>query len=106
MNKFEYLPANNELFQELLKFEETVLNICNKLEIKPIIYWSLSCFYYTKDENMSVNDLDFLVSEDIFPELIKMFEQNNISYEQKSWQSIVVSVNNLEIDFDSIERCL
>jgi hypothetical protein len=52
---------------------------------------------------MPINDLDLLVPESSFPEIIKKLEQNNISYKQMQWPSIVASTNNFKIDLDSIE---
>ena len=75
---FQLLPVNSKSFQELLKKSAIILNICENLKIIPIVYGSFACFYHTQDENMPVNDLDLLVPEDSFPELINILKKNNI----------------------------
>ena len=103
---FQLLPVNSESFQELLKKSAIILNICENLKIIPIVYGSFACFYHTQDENMPVNDLDLLVPEDSFPELINILKKNNIIHKEMTWTSIVCTIDNSKIELDSIERNL
>ncbi|EKE27328.1 MAG: hypothetical protein ACD_3C00223G0005 [uncultured bacterium (gcode 4)] len=105
INEFKN-TVNDNKFQELLDFGKIISYICWQLSITPILYWSLACFYHTQDRNMIIKDLDFLVNEDSFPELILLLGQYDISYELKPWQSIVISKDDLKIDIDSAERYL
>lgn len=105
-HKLHHLSASDDGFQELLSFGEIILDICRELQVTPIVYGSLAYFYHTEDTKIPINDLDLLVPENAFPELMRMLEQSSISFDQKPWQSIVASRNSRDIDLDSIERYL
>lgn len=55
---------------------------------------------------MPVNDLDLLVPEKAFPELIKMLTKNHIQHEEMPWTSIVCKMAHAKVELDSIERNL
>ena len=73
----------------------------------PIVYGGLAYFYYTKDENIAINDLDLLVPESKFTELIKLLnKQKNLVYKKMPYHSIEVFDKDFKIDLDSIEYFL
>lgn len=105
--KFEIKPKNKISFQKLLRFGEQILGICKSLDLTPVVYGGLAYLYYTKDKTFSVNDLDLLVPEHTFTDLMKLLDkQKNLRYKKMPYYSIEVFSNDLEIDLDSIEHFL
>ena len=104
----EIYPANTASFNELLKFAKTILGLCRKLKLKPIVYGSLAYFFHTKDSTLPVNDLDLLISEAAFPNLIKLLDKQkkNLDYKVMPYHSLEVYKEDLKIDLDSIEHFL
>lgn len=100
-------PANKESFQKLLEFGKQILDICDKLEIMPIVYGSLAYFFYTEDETLPVNDIDFLVPESFFSDLMKELDKlEGVKYKKMPYHSIESFKGEMEIDLDSIEYFL
>jgi len=54
-------PSNKELFIRLIDFCKEIIDICDKQNIKPIIYGNLAVFVYTKNSKMNINDIDMLI---------------------------------------------
>lgn len=93
--------------KELLAFGKSIIKICNSINITPIVYGGLAYFYHTNDKKVVVNDLDLLVPESAFTDLIKLLDkQENLRYEKMPYHSIEVFSDDLEIDLDSIEHYL
>lgn len=100
-------PSNTESFSELLVLVRETLEICRKLKIQPITYGSLAYLYYTQEHQTEVNDLDFLVPEESFPQLLKKLNSiKGATFEQKPYHSIEIFKDGYEIDLDSIEHFL
>jgi hypothetical protein len=61
-------PKIKEHFLELIDFyKEISLLLREDIEnIEPILYGSYACFIYSKEKNLEINDLDFLVHEKDF----------------------------------------
>lgn len=107
IHKLQVFPRNKDSFQELIKFGNIILDICVELKIAPIIYGGLAYFYYTKDMNIPVGDLDILIPEESFQQFVKILQEKKINYkEMPEWKSIVCMQENLKVDIDSIEYCL
>ena len=105
--KFEIKPKNKKHFKKLLRFAKQILGICKSLKLTPIVYGGLAYLYYTKDESFPVRDLDFLVSESTFTDLIKLLDkQKNLTHKKMPYHSIEVFSDDLEIDLDSMEHFL
>lgn len=101
------LPTNKEKFKEVLTFGKQILDICNKLDIQPVVYGSLAYFAHTQDESLPVNDIDFLVPEASFERLMKELDVLvGIRYEKMPYHSIECFKGDIEIDLDSIEHFL
>lgn len=101
------LPANPKDFQALIAFSKEILSICDHLSIKPVVYGSLAYFGHTGDSSLPVRDLDLLVPEAKFPELLEALSKlENIRYELMPYHSIEVYRGELEVDLDSIEHFL
>ncbi len=102
--KKEIYPSNNLYFQKLKTFGREVLKICKENRINPIIYGSYMLFYYTKNNNLKVNDLDFYIKEKDFTKLIKVLEDHKIKFSySKEWHTLQVFKRKLKIEFDSID---
>ncbi len=96
-------PKNDEKYIRLIDFFKEVLNICDKLNIYPVIDGSLAVFAYTKNQDMEINDIDLSVSEMEFPIIIKELEKRGISYKLREWHVLEVIKDDLKIGFGSSE---
>lgn len=104
MKDIEYQPQNKEYLSKLLGFAEELFEICQELKIKPVIYGGLAYAFYTKDETININDIDFLVPESTFPNIIdKIKERKEWRYETTGYHSLKVYKNDAKINFDEIE---
>ncbi len=97
-------PKNKEKFIQLIDFCRKILNICKKLKIKPLAYGSLAIFAYTKNKEISVNDIDFLISEANFKKIISELIKKKIKYKYSiKWHVLQILKDSLKIEMDSIE---
>lgn len=107
MEKLTVLPANPESFKRLLKFAKKVLEICERHSVSPIVYGGLAYFAHTRDQSLPVQDLDLLVPEEAFSDLVLELKNiDGVTFVQQPWHSIEVSKGDLKIDFDSAEHFL
>jgi len=105
MKKISYYPQNKEQFAKLLSFLKVVFDMCDKLEIKPIVYGSLAYAMHTEDENIRINDVDLLVPESLFPKFIELIDKSEeLSYEETDYHCLKVFQNGEKITLDSIEH--
>jgi hypothetical protein len=96
-------PKNKDKFLRLLEFCKEVLDIGNDLGISLILSGSLAIFAYTKNQEMSVNDVDLGCLETEFPKIISGLEERNISYRLKEWHVLQILKDDLKVELDSIE---
>jgi len=100
----EVYPSNKEHFEKLKQFGKTLLAICKKAKIEPILYGSYMLFYYTNNKKIKINDLDFYIREKEFTKLIKSLNKNKIKYfYSPEFHTLQVFTNKLKIEFDSID---
>ena len=105
MKSIYYQPQNKEYFSKLLSFVKELFEVCKELNIKPIVYGSVASTFYTKDETISINDIDLLVPESSFVNLINKIKENNkLRYEQTDYHSLKVFKDDAKITFDAIEE--
>jgi hypothetical protein len=96
-------PSNKEHFKKLIPFAKKIILICQKNNIIPVIYGSFAHFYYTKDENMKVNDIDLMINMKNFPKLAQLLKKNKIKHKEfPKHDSITVKSGKLKIEIDSI----
>lgn len=62
----ELKSKNIERFEKLKEFVLEILPILESLNIKPILWGSFAYIGYSKDFEMSVNDIDFLISKEFY----------------------------------------
>jgi Aminoglycoside-2''-adenylyltransferase len=98
-----YFPKNKDRFLRLIEFCKEVLDICSDLGISPILNGSLAVFAYTKNEEMSIDDVDLACSETEFPKIISALEERNINYKVKRWHVLQILHDDLKVELDSIE---
>ena len=97
-------PANKEFFIRLKTFCGEILDICKDIRINPIVYGGLAYFAYTKDENYSIKDIDFLIPESSFKKIIKVLEKKKIRYHYSTkWHVLQILKGDLKIELDSID---
>lgn len=103
MEKTTY-PKNKEQFLKLKKFAKKILLLCEEAKINPILYGSFMIFYFTKNKNLKVNDIDFYIKENDFKKLVKILQSKKIKFEYpKEWHTLQVIEGDLKIEFDSID---
>ena len=64
---------------------------------------SLAVFAYTKNQMMTVDDVDLACSETEFPKIISALEERSISYKLKEWHVLQIWKGDLKVELDSIE---
>jgi len=102
--KKEVHPINKEQFARLKKFAKKILNLCEEVNIEPILYGSFMIFEYTKNKNLEVNDIDFYIKEGDFERLAKILTEKKINFEYpKKWHTLQIIKDDLKIEFDSID---
>ena len=101
-------PQNKESFKAVITFGKEVLAVLKKVGVQEIIvYGSLAYFAHTEDESLPVNDIDFLLDENYFEQLIPELEKlKDVRVDVKPYHSIELYKGDLEIDLDSIEHFL
>ena len=103
MITLNHFPKNKDKFIRLIEFFKEVLEICNDLKIAPVLDGSLAVFAYTKNQEMSVNDVDLSCSETEFPKIISALEEKRINYRVREWHVIQVLKDDLKIELGSTE---
>ena len=103
MIKLEGSPKNRDFCIKLLKFFKEILDICNDLNILPILDGSLAVFAYTKNRNLVVNDIDLSVSETEFPKIVKALKEKGMDYRLREYHVLQVLKGDLKIELGSRE---
>ena len=96
-------PKNKEVFVRLLAFLKEILEICGSLGIEPVLNASLAVFVYTKNAEMSVNDIDLLIPEKRFEDTTKELEKRGIEFQIKDYHVLRIIKDDLKIEFDSMD---
>ena len=103
MKKINIYSKNKKKFLKLVGFANEVIDILKKLKINPIARGSLAVFIYTKNEQMKVNDIDFLVSEDEFEKVIKELIRKRIRYNySRKWHVLQIFKPGVKVELDAI----
>ena len=104
MLSIDNFPSNKEQFIRSIDFCKEIIDICDELDLSPVVYGSLAVFAYTKDRNMKVNDIDMLIPEKDFAKIIKVLKERKIRYDyDERWHVLQILKENLKIEFDSID---
>jgi hypothetical protein len=98
-----HFPKNKDKFVRLIDFFKEVLEICDELDIVPVLHGSLAVFAHTDHQEMNVNDVDLSCSETEFPRIINALEARDISYRLREWHVLQVIRDDLKVEFDSVE---
>jgi len=96
-------PKNKDKFVRLIKFFKEVLEICDEMNIVPVLNGSLAVFVFTKDQEMNVNDVDLFCSETEFPRIINALKERDIGYKLREWHVLQVLRDDLIVELDSVE---
>lgn len=96
---------NLEKFERLKVFLLETLPLLENININPILWGSFAYLGYSKDFEMNVNDIDFLIHKNTYDSLLSVLKENNIKYNYvDNWDCIQIFKDDLIIEFDSIER--
>jgi len=109
MKTLELYPKNKTHFKKLVEFAKQILEICHKNKIHPVIYGSFAHFYYTKDKNMEINDIDLIIPKKEFPKLIKAIKKNKVNsklqrYSPQDVSFFMLKKGNLKIEVDEVGK--
>jgi hypothetical protein len=97
-------PSNKSQYNKLLEFAREIVDICNEVEVNPIVYGSLAYFVYTKDKKVKINDIDFLIPKKFYNKIIKELEKRKIKYNwDPKWPILRVFKGKLLIELDPID---
>lgn len=96
-------PRNKNKVFRLIEFFKEILDICNALDITPVLDGSLAVFAYTADQAMLVNDVDLSCPEAEFPRIIDVLEEQGKSYKLREWHVLQILRDDLKIELGSIE---
>ena len=99
-------PKNKDRFVRLIEFFKKILDICNDLNITPVLDGSLAVFAYTGNQEMNVNDVDLSCSEADFHRIIEVLEQKGINYRLREWHVLQVLQDDLKVELGSAEYWL
>jgi len=94
-------PKNKELFKRLIPFAKGIINLFQDKGTAPVIHGSFAHFYYTKDKNMKVNDIDIMIKRRYFFKIIKLLEKEKIKFKHyPQWGIIVIKKGKLIVEID------
>lgn len=95
-----------EEHEKLFMLCEKILRLLKEEGIYPILYGGLAVAYYTKDEDVKIGDIDFLVSETFMPLIQeKLSREDDLSIEVRSFNGIkIIGKSGEKIEIDSVEQ--
>jgi nucleoside diphosphate kinase len=89
MSDFSYVPRNAELFDKLLSLYHDYLTVLPLSEVPLLLYGSVSYAYFTGDDSIDVNDLDFVVDEAFYPRIVEACSRiPGASHELTAYRSV------------------
>lgn len=98
-------PSNKVHFKQLIPFAKKIILLCQKNKISPVIYGSFAHFYYTKDKNMKVNDIDLMIPKKDFSKILVGLTKNKIKFKYyPEWQTIVIKEGKLKVEIDEVGK--
>ena len=101
MKRIKLFPKNKLEYLRLLKFGEEIVEICEEIDVKPIVYGSLAYFAHTQDSNVKINDIDFLVPKKSYKKIMKILDEKKIKYNwDPKWPILQVFKGKLLIELD------
>jgi predicted nucleotidyltransferase len=103
--EFRLYPSNREIFKKLIPFAQKIISICKENKIDFLIYGSFAHFYHTRDEKMSVNDIDIIISnhKKNFPKLVKLLKKEKIKFDYfPEWETMIIKKGKLKVEIDSV----
>lgn len=105
MQTIKVNPGNKEYFESLLLFADESNRLCRENSIKPVVYGSLAYIFHTRDESISINDVDFLIAEKLFSVVSALLNAiPGTSIETTTYHSIKLFNKGFKISFDSVEH--
>jgi predicted nucleotidyltransferase len=102
MNSYLY-PKNKEHFKKLIPLVKKIIRSLRENKINPIIYGSFAHFYHTKDEKMSVNDIDLLVQEKYISNALEALRKHKIKFKPYPY-GVIVKKGKLKVEVDKMDK--
>lgn len=98
----QYSSQNNEHLQKMLNFYEEFYERTENSWMRIVLYWSLAYAYFTNDENISINDIDFIAPEKDFQRIIELVKEIEwIEYELTNHNSLRLLKNGAKLSIHS-----
>ena len=102
--KTNIYPVNKEHFEKLIPIAQEIIFLCKENKITPIIYGSFAHFYYTKDNSLNVNDIDFLIPKSKFSKILREVKKKIRAEIILDGGTIILKRGKLIIELDSSEE--
>jgi len=97
----ERFPRNENHFKRLVPFAKEIISICENIGVYPLIYGSFAHFYYTQDDSLNVNDIDFLIPNRKFKRILNEMKKRFKGRIILDGDTIILKKGNLIIELDS-----
>ncbi|MDD5770257.1 MAG: nucleoside-diphosphate kinase [Candidatus Gracilibacteria bacterium] len=103
----DYKCLNQEHLDKMLNFYKVLYKNLKNTNIVNILYGSLAYAYFTGDENIEINDIDFIAYEKKFPEIIKLIQsQENVVCQLTDHNSLRLLKDKAKLSIHSQELAL
>ena len=99
----ENVPSNRDHFARLSKFGGEIVAICGDLGVAPVLYAGLAAFAYIQDARIAVHDLDLLIPEASYPDVVRVLGERGIDHVMREWHVLQVLRDDLKIELDALE---
>ena len=86
-------------------FTKEILPLLKSINISPVLWGSFAYLGYSKNFEISVNDVDVLIPKDTYNSLLSVLKEKNIKYNYvDGGDCIQIFKDDLTIEFDQIEK--
>lgn len=99
MKIIDIFPKNKERFTRLMAFLTDILDVCESINIHPILNGSLAVFLYTKNQNLAIDDIDLPHAEKDFPKIESALIKSGFNVQIRPWHVLQVRKDDLKVEF-------
>ena len=98
------VSTNRKRLAKLLAFMGPVVELCNGVGVRPVVYGSYAYLIYTGDPKAVVNDIDLLVPGASLEKIRDALRENEILCRYYPGKTLHVFKDKLKIEIDSCEN--
>lgn len=99
MKKIDIFPKNKEKFARLIDFLTDILDVCEVIDMHPILDGSLAVLLYTKNQDLVVNDIDLSHNERDYPTIESALTKSGFNAKIQPWHVLQVRRDDLKVEF-------